>query len=257
MTSVIDPRMAERRREVTQNNMVAAVRSLAKWLLLVALAGALAWLVRSPVLAVKYIYLTGASQSRAAEILDEVNVSVGRPILFVRSGRAETALEEDVWIGSASVWIELPGTVRVEIEERLGVAWLTTAEGWALLSGDGKILTVKEAPAGDEPTMQMVAGEPAGDIYVTGSLEFLESLPATLLAGVSVWKSDGELWAEVAGFPVRLGRPFELAAKAAAVSALIAHGQQTGATLTVVAPHNPAVTPYASITAATLPTAQP
>lgn len=247
MTSVIDPRIAERRREVAENNMVAAVRSLARWLLLVAVAGGLAWLVRSPVLAVKYVDLTGADQSRAAQILEEVSVEVGRPILFLRPGRAETALEEDVWIASASVEIELPRTVRVTVEERRGVAWLTTAEGWALLSGDGRTLVVQAAPEGDQPTLQMVsAGEPAGDVYVAGSLQFLETLPATLAAGTAVWKSDGELWAEVAGFSVRLGRPFEMAAKAAAVQALIAHGQPTGATLSVVAPHNPAVNPNES-----------
>jgi hypothetical protein len=56
-------------------------------------------------------------------------------------------------------------------------------------------------------------------------------------------EGDGELWAEVAGFQVRLGRAVEMRAKALSLAALIREQPAPGSILTLIAPTHPAVTP--------------
>jgi hypothetical protein len=58
---------------------------------------------------------------------------------------------------------------------------------------------------------------------------------------VVVTESEGELWADVAGMVVRLGRPIDMEPKARALVALLAEGLPPGATVNLVAPTRPAV----------------
>jgi hypothetical protein len=72
-------------------------------------------------------------------------------------------------------------------------------------------------------------------------------LAPDLGAGTLVWEEgNGELWAEVSGYPVRLGRPVEMEAKARSLEALLADRPRRGSTLTLIAPTHPAVSPSGS-----------
>ena len=88
------------------------------------------------------------------------------------------------------------------------------------------------------------ADETESSQEVLGSLEFVATLPEELRATARVrTEPGGEIWAEVAGFQVRLGRPVEMGAKALSLAALLREEPAPGSTLTLIAPTHPAVLP--------------
>ena len=79
---------------------------------------------------------------------------------------------------------------------------------------------------------------------VLGAIEFIESLPDDLSTGAVVRMEDnGEIWAVVSGYQVRLGREVEMRAKALSLAALLDVDPPKDAVLTLIAPTHPAVTP--------------
>jgi hypothetical protein len=83
--------------------------------------------------------------------------------------------------------------------------------------------------------------EASGSRQVLGALEFAAALPDELIPGTRVWpEANGEMWADVSGFDVRLGRPVEMAAKGLSLAALLREEPAPGSTLTLIAPTHPA-----------------
>jgi hypothetical protein len=77
-----------------------------------------------------------------------------------------------------------------------------------------------------------------------GSLEFAANLTEELRPGAKLrTEAGGELWAEVGGYQVRLGRPVEMGEKALSLAALLREQPPAGSILTLIAPTNPAITP--------------
>jgi hypothetical protein len=77
-------------------------------------------------------------------------------------------------------------------------------------------------------------------------VEFLQTLGEVSDSTAEVWFAGGELWAEVDGFQVRLGRPEEMTTKALALTALLSEPLPEGSLLILVAPAYPAVSPPAT-----------
>jgi hypothetical protein len=82
----IDPRLAERRREVAEDRARRNVGRLIKFLGAAAMAGGLVWLFLSPWLSVASVTTTGIAASTAAAILAERGVVEGAPMIMIRSG---------------------------------------------------------------------------------------------------------------------------------------------------------------------------
>ncbi len=246
MTSRVDPRIARRRREVHDDRARSRMRR-AIWLLaLVLLVGVLAWVVRSPWFAVSTIAVEGVRHSDAIGRLTEAGVVEERPLLTVRTGPAVDAVIDDPWVVDAAITKLLPDTIEVVVIEREPGAYVDGFGGRALLASDGVVVpwvdglplgTIRLAAAIPEP------GAPMTDVNVVGSLEFLVSLRADLARDAVVFDTSGELWAEVGGFEVRLGRPIDMSEKAAALQAVVDLGQPEGAIINVIAPTRPTVTP--------------
>lgn len=242
----IDPRLAERRREVAEDRARRKVGRLIRLLIVVGLIGAAAWLLLSPVLSVDEVTTTGIEVSTAHSVLVAHDVVAGTPMILIRPEEIESALESDPWIREAVVELDWPGRVSVRVEERVPVAWLSTGEGWGRFAVDGVHLASAPEP---DPAMPWIdfGSDRGGDgdsRRVLGALEFAAALPQELKEGTRVRvESDGELWAEVAGYQVRLGRPVEMTAKALSLAALIREQPAAGSILTLLAPTHPAVSP--------------
>jgi hypothetical protein len=85
-------------------------------------------------------------------------------------------------------------------------------------------------------------------LLVVGAIEFIDTLPEELGRDVIVRVEDnGELWALVSGYQVRLGRPVEMREKALSLEALLLVDPPRGTVLTLIAPAHPAVTPPPSL----------
>jgi hypothetical protein len=80
-------------------------------------------------------------------------------------------------------------------------------------------------------------------LELLGSLEFAQGLSDELKTGARVRNESGELWADVGGYEVRLGRAVEMRQKALSLAALIREQPPEGSILTLIAPTNPAISP--------------
>jgi hypothetical protein len=216
--------------------------------LLLALVGGAVWLYQSEHLDVDAIVISGAVESDPEAVLAAQGITSGQPMLLsrVRSGRAERVIKDDPWVRDAVVRVELPDTIAVEVIEYLPTAWANSADGWLLVSPEGVVLVKTPTPGTALPYVDVGVGvvQPGSVIDTTamlGALEFVSGLPEGYRAGVAIDTRDGELWAEMAGHVVRLGEPRSMADKAAAMTALLAHGIEKGAEVNLVAPTRPAI----------------
>ncbi len=243
----IDPRLAERRREVAEDRARRKVSRLVKFLVAFGLAGAIVWLFLSPLLSVATVTTSGIAASSAQAEIVEQGVVAGTPLILIRTGKVESALESDPWVRESVVELDWPTGVVVRVQERIPVAWLQTTEGWGLFAVDGVQLGTAPDPDPEMPWIQLgdiPADETTSSRDVLGSLEFVATLPEELKATARVrTEPGGEIWAEVAGFQVRLGRAVEMSAKALSLAALLREQPAAGSTLTLIAPTHPAVSP--------------
>jgi hypothetical protein len=239
----------ERRKSVAEDNAKRNVGRLLKFLALVLTVGGVVWLLFSPWLSISRVETAGVVSSGANAILVDRGVVAGTPMITLSTSGTEAALMEDPWVALAEVSMSWPNLVTVEVVERVPVAWAKTAGGWALRAVDGVALAYAEEP--DETSVRVDMTDLV-DVAVTtspdflGALEFGDALPSNLRQGTVVYLHEGELWAEVSDYQVRLGRPVEMAEKALSLAALLRERIPGGSTLVLIAPTNPAVmTPQA------------
>jgi cell division protein FtsQ len=239
----IDPRLMERRKTVAEDNAKKSISRLLKFLTVIVLAGASAWLLFSPWLSVGQVDTSGISSSSAHSILAESGVRAGAAMILIDPANVETRLLADPWIAEATVSRDWPDLVTVHVEERTPVAWVRAGEGWARRAVDGVAL-----PSAAEPddSMGRVDMPEVGESEATSApemlaaLEFMAALDRDLHDDAVVTNQDGELWATVSGFEVRLGRATEMAEKALSLAALLGDGLDPGTTINLIAPTHPA-----------------
>ena len=240
----IDPRLAARRREVAEARARSSFSKVIWVLGLTAFIGCGVLLARSPLLAVQNLVVEGMARSEVDVILRGAGLVEDRPMILVRTAEVEAALAVDPRVKSVAVRLEWPQTARVLLERRIPVAWAPVDSRWGLIAVDGVVVALADVPTLDLPQLQVpITSEPSA--VVQGGLAFLAELAPQPGIAVVVTESDGELWADVAGTVVRLGRPIDMEPKARALVALLAEGLPSGAMVNLVAPTRPAVIPPA------------
>lgn len=238
----IDPRLIERRKTVAEDKAKRNLSRLLKFLTGVVVVGALVWLFFSPWLSVSRVDTNGFDVSAGQSILADLRVVAGTPMFQISADSTEAALLEDPWIAEAQVGKVWPNLVTVDVVERTPVAWTRTGERWTRRAIDGVALPSAPEPDDEMARIEMagladVAAETAPDML--GALEFVEALPASLHSGTVVTTNDGELWATVQGYQVRLGRAAEMREKALSLHALLQEQIPEGSLLNLIAPTIP------------------
>lgn len=240
----IDPRLIERRKTVAEDNAKRNISRLLKFLLIVLLAGAVVWVAFSPWLSVSRVDATGISASSAHAVLAESGVRAGTPMILIDPESVERKLSRDPWIAEVTVSRDWPDLITVVVEERVPVAWVRTSDGWARHAVDGVALPSESEPDSSMGRVEMpelAAADGPASPELRGALEFMAALEPDLQEGAVVRIEDGELWAVVSGFDVRLGRATEMAEKALSLGALLEERLVAGSVLTLIAPTNPSV----------------
>lgn len=240
----VDPRLIERRKTVAEDNAKKSMSRLLKFLLFLLLAGSLLWLVFSPWLSIKQVTTSGILASRSHSVLTQEGVVAGTPMILVSPSRVEERLLDDPWVAEATVRRVWPNDVTVEVVERTPTAWVRTEDAWTRRAVDGVALPSEPDPDGDMAWIEMsemTDGEATDSTDLLGALEFVEALPTDLRPGTVVTRADGELWATVDGYQVRLGRAVDMTEKALSLDALLGQGIPEGSTVVLIAPTNPAV----------------
>lgn len=240
----IDPRLAERRRSVAEDNAKRNIGRLLRFLSLLAVVGALVWLALSPLLSVAQVRTAGVVSSDTHSTLVSEGVVAGTPMIMIRSGSVEDALERDPWVSQARVQLRWPDEVVVRVVERVPIIWVQSAEGWSWRAMDGVAVPGPNEPDSESPRLildHLTTSEVEESPMVRGAAEFVDALPQELSRAMTLTVEEGELWTKAGGHDVRLGRPVEMAPKALSLSALLGEDQPPGATLILVAPTHPAV----------------
>jgi cell division protein FtsQ len=224
----IDPRIRERRIAVKR----LAGRRRLKWVALVAavvvmVVGVLVVLA-SPLLSIRTVDVDGAAyvQRFDGDLLDQVVASLdGEPILIADLQGAADRLEESPWVRSARVTMDFPDRVRIEIRERVPLAYFTGTDGRArVIDDEGRVIVVLDGQpidyvqiTGEGPDLG--PGASAGSTY-RAAAQLVRALPDELrpqVASLGV-TPEGELTMElIQGTDVRFGVPDDLQAKLVAL----------------------------------------
>jgi cell division protein FtsQ len=242
----IDPRLADRRRQVAEDRARRNVNRILRLLALVAVVGGLVWLLLSPTFSIETIDVSGVQSSDTRGILVDHNLKVGRPLILIRTGEVRDELLADPWVKTATVALDWPRRVVVDVTERTPIAWVETAGGWARRAVDGVALPGASEPddtMGHVSLVSVTEGEAPTSQLVLGALEFIDTLPVALGSAAVVDQRSGELWAVVGGFDVRLGRPVDMSDKALSLATLLEEPLAAGSIINMIAPTNPAVLP--------------
>ena len=245
----MDPRMAQRRRRVQETHARRRLRRLVRVLGVLAIAAAVVWVFRSPLLAVQNIEVAGASQVDVLAVLREAGITGGVAMMDVDTDVAHAALLDDRWVESAEVRRDWPQTISVEVLERVPVAWVSADDGWHHVARDGVSLVRADQPNLGEPAIIFPAVDVqslVGDPDLVGLLDFVAALPPKYRAATTIASDTTGFVGRVAGFEVRLGSGEQGREKALALAAILETRPEEGSIITMIAPGEPAVLPPGS-----------
>ena len=241
--------MEKRRREVAEGRARSGLSKLTIFLLLALVAGLAVWLFRSPLLSVHRIEVEGATPQLADEVTALAGIEMGEPMVTVRPKEIEAAVSVNPWVASVDVSLRWPQTIMIVISPRLPVAWVPGDGAWALMGVDAVVLETAGTAGKTMPVLQI---DPSSTVVRDGGLAFVAALGPLQFPGAVLTQEGEELWANVSGYTVRLGRPIDMEQKAAALLALLGKGIDPGSTINLLAPTRPAV-----ISANTQPQVEP
>lgn len=243
--TMMDERLAERRRGVSEDRARRRLRWVIIAIVTVLVVAGGAWLVRSPLLSIGSVDVSGAERSNPLATVEDLSMGTGTPTIDVRAGEIEQAIEVDAWVADATVVVSWPGSIRIDVLEHTPVAVASNSDGSMLVSADGSVIEpVSEArslPSIEAGSLMLVPGTTSTDPLFVGAVAFAIALPDDRRAGAVISIVDGSLRATVDGHAVRLGRPNDLALKAAVLDELLAQGLTPGASIDLIAPTRPAI----------------
>ena len=216
----IDPRIRDRRIAVQRGMGRRRLQRLVDVALLVAVAGGFLVALRSPLLDVDEVRVSGNRHTSAAAVVDAAGIPRGTLLVDVDLRTAGERVTELPWVHTAELHRGIDGAIAVHITERTPVAVVGEGPDAVLVDAEGRAL----AAATEEPTS-------AGALVVVDGLgdldpgEFLGNEAADALAvaarlgtagdlGLRLIVEDGRLSGVVEpGIEVRFGDASQLEAK--------------------------------------------
>jgi len=160
----IDPRIRDRRIEVIRE---AGRRRLRVTLVIasaIVVVGLAYLTVRSPLLDVDHIQVTGSQRESASAIQDAAGVHTGDALLFVSTGAIAKRVERLPWVARARVTRDFPGTIAIAVTEFAPTEFVKVSPTKvALIASSGRVIAfAKSAPPGAVLAIG-VKGEPKVD----------------------------------------------------------------------------------------------
>jgi cell division protein FtsQ len=241
----MEPRLAERRKGVSEDRARGRLKWVLLFLLLIGAVVAGVWLIRSPLLSIREVAVSGAHHSDPAAIVAASGMGHGTPTIDVDGATIAAAIEADPWVASARVDVSWPGSITVSVVEHVPLAFVAADGGAVPVSVDGAVVPPTEltdAPRISIDTGPVSAGYQILNPLILGALEFVAALPPDLAATADITTNGEGLIGTVDGYAVLLGRPDDMHDKAVVLATLIASGLEPGVEINLIAPLRPAVT---------------
>ena len=203
----------------------------------------------SPLFAARRVEVRAGTHVPRARIVELSGVSRGTNVLWLDEVTVERRLEAEPWIARAEVVAEFPSTVRISVIERTPVAVASDGVHASLMASDGTSLGVAKR----DPTMPTIRLAARGSVDgpapgPEGAARAVGAMTPALRDRVNrvLVRLDGSLEFRIEDGPVvRYGAPSDVAAKARAISRMLAWADAQGERilrLTVTAPRAPAAT---------------
>lgn len=216
----IDPRIRARRIEVQRVAGRRRLRRLVDLGLLLAVAAGFAVALRSPLLDVEAVTVSGAARTGAAAVVEAAGIDTGDQLMDVRLGDSGARVAALPWVLEVRLHRRLGGRVEIAVTERTPAAVLGEGTAAVVVDPTGRVL----APAVDVAdaarlvrvvgiTGDLVPGAELGD-DATDALGLAGRLAAAVPGSISQVTVGQELTATLAqGGEVRFGDVSRLAAK--------------------------------------------
>ncbi len=190
MTTVtdIDPRLRARRVAVRRAEGRRRLRFILVGLAILGLIFCGWAALRSPLLDLDHVEITGSGTSRLAEAEQSIGLEKGTPLNDIETGAIKADLEALPWVLHADVERSWPGTLKIEVVERTAVAQLTTDGGRvAVVDATGTVMAQGGSDYEQLPRISVEARVALGEVEP-------QSLPG--LALISALPDDLLLWIE-------------------------------------------------------------
>lgn len=244
--TVMEPRVAERRKSVSEDRARKRLRWILSVIMLIAMVLGGLWLIRSPVLSIRQVEITGSEQSNAAGAVRALGMGIGTPTVDVRGDAIAEAILQDPWVQEVTVDVAWPGSVLIEVAERTPVAPVLAGAQWVLVGQDGGVIMVVGDPSTEDALVAIDQGPISPGSVITdpaalGALRFIESLSVDHRTGLKLQMEGPGLLATIGEYQVRLGRPVDMVLKASVLEGLLDTDMPPGARINLIAPLRPAV----------------
>lgn len=251
----MDPRIRQRRDEVTRGHGRRRRRVVVALLVVVALGVGSWFLLHGSLFSARVLRVVGSVHTPPATVLAAAGLSNHPPLVDVAPGVAAARVERLPWVATASVRREWPDGVVVTVHERVPVAVVARgpASGggpWAEVDRTGRVLADVPAPpphlvrlttTGSAP----VVPAPGGDLGPSdrGALTVAATLPPAFASQVTavVAEQGGTVGLQLTTpVTVELGSTTQLHAKYEDVAAILAGASLTaGDRIDVSVPESP------------------
>ena len=247
MTPAPHPRFRSRRIEVRREEGRRRRFRLALVLSILAFVAVAVAIVRSPVLDVDAVRISGTVRTTPQEVRAAAGIRPGSAMIDVDPGAVARRVEARPWVAEASVHRHWPSTVEVEVTERRPVAQARNGDTWSALDRSGRVLARLDAP---DPGLVVVAGitpgPPGSSVGTEDGLVLASALSARLGADAgSIAQGSEGLELELRdGIAVRFGSVDALDEKLFALHAILTKARRDPpiATIDVRVPSAPVLT---------------
>lgn len=224
-----------RRRQAREQLVTASIGAL----LLIVLA---TWgLLRSPLMAVEAVSVVGIGVEEVAVVEQAAAVAPGTNVLDVDLDRVDAAVSGLAWVEAVTVRRRLPATIEIRVAERRPLLAAVYGDATYLLDREGVVLSRAESTT-TLPTMELALPPAVGSTLDTPDIEDVTTVAAAMPAGLDQWIDGYEAVAEgmvdaaltvptstgPLALVAHLGRPVDIAAKAATVASLVTEVVESG-----------------------------
>ncbi|HXQ58937.1 MAG TPA: FtsQ-type POTRA domain-containing protein [Acidimicrobiales bacterium] len=250
----VDPRILQRRVDVTRQRGRRRLRVMTAAAVVVAGAAGAWAVVHSPLFAARHVTVVGAIRTGVTPVVAASGLSGEPPLIDVDATAVAARVEALPWVAHATVTRRWPDTVTITVTERVAAA-VVVGRGRAdvLVDGSGRVLG--DVPAPPDGTVVLgvpVAAGPPGSMLGDAArpgLAVVAGLPASLrplVARVDVGGGGVVSLTLTDNVGVTLGRADELPAKFVALASVLADvAPRAPDVIDVTVPGAPAIGPPA------------
>lgn len=184
----VDPRIRARRVAVRRAEGRRRLRFLLAAIGVVAVCVAAWGLTRTPLLDLDHVRVEGVASGPAAEVDAAIGEISGVPLMEIDTGAVATRIEALPWVEAAAVRRDWPGTLRVDIVERVPAALIPAGDGsFAVLDAASVVIGTRSAAAApDLPLVEVDLDVMPGDTQMsaTAGLAVVASMSPDLVPWV-------------------------------------------------------------------------